>query len=78
MASGSALQESLKWAGKISGLPPLPVRMTKEAINATANALNQLSAYMDRDQYLLTSTSEDLKEGIAAFRERRSPKFSGN
>lgn len=78
VATGNVLQESLKWAGRISGLPPLPVRMTKEAVNAAANALNHLSAYMDRDQYLLTSISEDLEEGIAAFRNKRPPKFSGN
>jgi enoyl-CoA hydratase/carnithine racemase len=33
---------------------------------------------MDRDQYLLTSRSDDFREGAAAFFEKRPPKFSGN
>ena len=32
---------------------------------------------MDGDQFALTSTSEDHAEGVAAFLERRKPRFRG-
>jgi enoyl-CoA hydratase len=76
--TGQALTAARRWADKAAALPPLPVRMTKEAVNAIAAATAQASIYMDRDQYLLMSRSEDYREGIAAFREKRPGKFKGD
>ena len=76
--AGQALEAARRWAGKVAALPPLPVRMTKEAVSAIAAATAHASIYMDRDQYLLASRSADYREGIAAFREKRPPKFKGD
>jgi enoyl-CoA hydratase/carnithine racemase len=62
----------------VAALPPLPIRMTKEAINAAANANHHTSTFMDRDQFLLTFGTQDLQEGIQAFFEKRKPDFKGN
>ncbi|WP_314963595.1 enoyl-CoA hydratase/isomerase family protein [Bradyrhizobium cosmicum] len=75
---GEARELARAWAAKISKLPPVPVRMTKEAINAQATATHLISSFADRDQFLLTSRTEDYKEGIAAFLEKRKPAFRGN
>lgn len=74
---GTAEAEAGVWAEKIAALPPLPVRMTKEAVNAAANFHHHSTTFMDRDQYLLTCMSEDFQEGVRAFFEKRKPDFSG-
>ncbi len=75
---GQAEAAARLWADKLAALPPLPVRMTKEAINAAANANHHTSSFMDRDQFLLTFGSQDLQEGMKAFFEKRPPEFKGN
>ncbi len=78
VADGEALAAARRWAEKVAALPPLPVRMTKEAVSAIAAATAQASIYMDRDQYLLASRSADYREGVSAFREKRTPQFKGD
>jgi enoyl-CoA hydratase len=75
---GGALEAARGWAAKVAALPPLPIRMTKEAVNAVSAATAQASIYMDRDQYLLATSSHDFREGVAAFREKRPGKFTGS
>ncbi len=76
--AGQALTAARRWAEKVAALPPLPVRMTKEAVSAISAATAQANIYMDRDQYLLASRTNDYREGIAAFREKRPGKFKGD
>ena len=75
--AGLALERARALADKVAALPPLPVRMTKQAIDAIAAATAQASIYMDRDQYLLTSGSNDFREGVQAFFDRRPGNFKG-
>ena len=76
--AGGALKVAGDWARRVAALPPLPVRMTKEAVNATANANHHATSFMDRDQYLLTVRSADFREGTTAFFEKRPGTFEGN
>lgn len=75
---GGAESTALALAEKYAALPPIPVRMTKQGIDAAAKALNYATSYMDRDQFALASTTEDQKESVAAFLEKRKPAFKGN
>ena len=77
-AKGRALDTARVWARKVAALPPVPVRMTKEAVNAAANAHHHATSFMDRVQFLLTSRSADFKEGVAAFFEKRAGVFKGD
>ena len=67
VADGQALAEAMAFAERIAALPPMPVAMTKTSVNRFAGALDDLAAHMDADQFVLTSTSEDHAEGVAAF-----------
>jgi enoyl-CoA hydratase/carnithine racemase len=74
---GGALEATMVWARKVAALPPLSVRMAKRGITQMATALNQTASFMDADQYLLATSTEDHREALKAFRDKRKPKFSG-
>jgi enoyl-CoA hydratase len=74
---GKAFDTAMALAEKIAAQPPLSVAMTKLTVNRLTHALDDLASHMDVDQFALTSLSEDHTEGVAAFLERRKPKFRG-
>lgn len=74
---GRALDVAMDLASRMAAMPPIPVKMTKSTVNRLAGALDDLASHMDLDQFTLTTTSEDSKEGISAFIEKRKPRFRG-
>ena len=75
---GTTLEAAEAMAEKILNKPPLPVEMTKRAVTNISTALDRTGIYMDGDQFLLTTYSEDHQEGKSAFLEKRSPRFKGS
>jgi enoyl-CoA hydratase len=74
---GGALEDAMSFAEKFARQPPLSAAMTKLTVNRLAHALDDLASHMDVDQFALASQTEDHKEGVAAFLERRKPRFRG-
>jgi enoyl-CoA hydratase len=73
----STLDEALDLAARIAAQPPLAVRAAKQAI-LRAHELS-LSAGLDfeRRAFFLLFASDDQTEGMAAFSEKRPPRWTG-
>jgi 2-(1,2-epoxy-1,2-dihydrophenyl)acetyl-CoA isomerase len=63
-------------AERLANGAPLALALTKKYLNDTALTLDEVLALEETTQSLLMGT-EDCKEGIAAFYEKRAPKFTG-
>src|SRR5438105_13300383 len=74
---GKAFDAAMALAAKVAAQPPLSVAMTKLTVNRLAHALDDLASHMDVDQFALASMSEDHREGVEAFLDRRKPRFRG-
>jgi enoyl-CoA hydratase len=77
VAGGTAFDAAMAMAERVASLPPVQVRMCKEGVNLASAALHHAASAMDRDQYLLAAQSEDYREGVRAFMEKRKPRYTG-
>jgi enoyl-CoA hydratase/carnithine racemase len=69
---------ALELAGEIAANSPAGVQLSKRALQANMEAASFAAALEleNRGQALLTR-GEDMREALAAFKERRAPRFSG-
>ncbi len=74
---GEAVARARAFADRAAELPSAGVRIVNEAVKTAANALNHAVSFADRDQFMLTQTTEDFEEGVKAFLEKRPPKYRG-
>jgi enoyl-CoA hydratase len=73
----ACLDEALALAAEIATKPPLAVQLGKDAVlHAFDLSLQEGLAYERKNFYLLFA-SEDMREGMAAFIEKRKPEFKG-
>ncbi len=78
VAKEKLLERAIEFAKNYAEMPPIPAQMIKKSINHVIGALDQAIMHMDADQHSLTMRTEDLKEGIASFFEKRDGNFKGN
>ena len=71
------LSDTLAWAEELTARAPLALRYAKEAINgALEESVGNTISAEARLQHICVN-SEDAKEGIAAFMEKRAPEWQG-
>lgn len=73
----TALARAVEIASIIATKPPIAVRLAKEAILRAYDAPLTAALAADRQAFALLAASHDRNEGIAAFLEKRPPKFEG-
>lgn len=71
------LPEALRWADKIAANAPLAIRAMKRLYRHGLGADFEAHSHHVLMQLMLLFRSEDYREGVASFIERRPPKFGG-
>ncbi|HEX2114886.1 MAG TPA: enoyl-CoA hydratase-related protein [Alphaproteobacteria bacterium] len=73
----AVLDEALAMARHIAGLPPIAVAQIKEAVIHGEDASLAAGLMLERKALQLLFATADKKEGMQAFLEKRSPRYSG-
>jgi enoyl-CoA hydratase len=71
------LQETITLAKEIAALSPVAVQLAKEAVNRSFETALDEGLAFERKNFYLTFASEDQKEGMNAFVEKRKAVFKG-
>ena len=76
-ADESLMEETMKVAKKMAALPTIGLGLTKRALNKSIT--NDLTTQLALEDELQTAAGKtyDYNEGVAAFLEKRKPKFKG-
>ena len=74
---GEALNTARELAAEISANGPLAVRHAKAAANRTLDVDLISGLEYEADQFALLFATEDAREGMNAFSEKRKPQFEG-
>ncbi|PSR53361.1 enoyl-CoA hydratase [Adhaeribacter arboris] len=71
------LSEAVKLAAQIAALSPIAVKLAKEVVLRSFETHLEEGLILERKNFYLAFASEDQKEGVAAFIEKRKPNFKG-
>jgi enoyl-CoA hydratase len=75
--SDQLLPAAKEWAEKLAQKPAIALRMLKEAVNTGVNVDLQSGLTVESACFGNTFATEDRKEGMRAFAEKRKPVFRG-
>jgi enoyl-CoA hydratase len=71
------LEEAKSWAREIASKPPIAVRLAKESVLKSFDTTIEGGLEFERKNFYLLFASDDQKEGMTAFNEKRNPKWKG-
>lgn len=75
VASGAGLEHALQLAAKVEKQSPTSVRYCKELIMAARDIPLSAAFALEREKFVKLWDSQDQKEGVAAFVEKRAPEW---
>ncbi len=75
--AGELLAEATKLARKVAAQAPLAARLAKEAVLAAFETSLEEGLEIERKNFFLLFATEDMREGMRAFIEKRSAEFKG-
>ena len=73
----SLMEEAKKIAADIASKPPISIRSAKEAILKAQDTTLEVGLEFERKAFYMLFATEDGKEGMKAFLEKRKPTFKG-
>ena len=71
------MEESMKLAKRLAKQPPLALRLIKDSINKAVDYSLYEGMQYERKNFYLLFSSQDQKEGMQAFIEKRKAEFKG-
>jgi 2-(1,2-epoxy-1,2-dihydrophenyl)acetyl-CoA isomerase len=74
---GAAAETALQWAGRLAARAPLAILHTKRLLRQAASVDYAQSLRAEAAAQMECADSQDFREGVAAFLEKREPRFSG-
>ena len=74
---GELMETAKKWARKLAAKPPIALKLAKKAINNAWSCDIETGMSMEADAWGMLFGTEDQKEGMKAFLEKRKASFSG-
>jgi len=64
-------------AKQIADKPPISIKLVKELINSSLETSLKVGEISEAEAFSIAASTEDFREGVAAFLEKRKPKFEG-
>lgn len=74
---GEHLTEALKLAKEVASRAPIAVRLAKESVQAAFETSLEEGLERERKNFFLLFATEDMREGMQAFIEKRQANFQG-
>ena len=74
---GDLMDEAIKSATTIASMPPMAAKVNKEMINAAYETMLGQGLTHERRLFQILTATEDKREGMAAFIEKREGKWKG-
>jgi len=75
--SGSAKAVALRWATEVANNAPISVQQSLRVVDTLASATDEEAWALTNDARRVVGQSEDSKEGVQAFFEKRPPRWTG-